>query len=71
MNILIIHSVYRDLHLSGENNVVQSQIDFLRTLNNVEVTVVNQQRPSSKINLFYLIRSTLYVASGHGQNPIK
>lgn len=71
MNILIIHSVYRDLHLSGENNVVQSQIDFLRTLNNVEVTVVNQQRPSSKINLFYLLRTAFYVASGHGQNPIK
>lgn len=71
MKILIVHSIYRNLHLSGENNVVEMQSAFLKTLNGVEVRIVNQQVTTNQMTLFEKLKTAFRVAGGWGNNPLK
>ena len=69
--ILIIHSSYRNLHLSGENNVVEMQAAFLKTIKGVEVKIVNQKISLDSINPIGKFKLALRVACGYGENPLK
>ncbi len=68
--ILIIHNVYRNFGLSGENNVVEMQRRFLSSLDEVEVRTVNQKGSTEDFNFYAKIRSFIGVASGLGENPL-
>ena len=68
--ILIIHSVYQNNRLSGENNIVEMQAAFLGSLDGVEVRIVNQKGVSRNFNIYGKIKSALGVASGFGENPL-
>jgi glycosyltransferase involved in cell wall biosynthesis len=71
VKILIVHSIYQNFHLSGENNVVEMQADFLNTLEGVEVKIVNQKIVSNHMTLSEKFKTAMRVASGYGENPLK
>ncbi len=69
--IMIVHSVYQNLELSGENNVVDMQTDFLKSLAEVEVRLVNQKYVPSGMTFVSKIQAAIRVASGYGESPLK
>jgi len=70
MRIAMIHSYYRDLEKSGENNVVDSQISFLKKMGN-EVGLFASSSLDNQESRFYELRASANVIFGIGDNPYK
>lgn len=70
MKICIVHSFYDTSAPSGENVVVDAQVDQLRQAGH-EVHLLAAQTPPSDIrSSTYAVRSAIRVASGHGHSPL-
>lgn len=70
MRVAVVHSVYSSRQPSGENVVVQLQVDALRRAG-FDVSFVGFETDELEHQDLYLFRSALRVASGRGGSPIQ
>ena len=70
MKIAVIHSFYDSRNTSGENFVVMSQVDLMRSFGH-EVQLFGAYTDDLINEPFYKVKSSLKVITGFGLNPLK
>lgn len=70
MRIAVVHSYYTSLQPSGENVVVDAQIDAMRS-RGVEVTEISLNTDVLRQQKLYKVRAAVDVATGHGRSPLE
>lgn len=69
MKIAVVHSFYSGALPSGENNVVEMQVDALRA-NGHEVELVDVRTDELSSKPLYKLRTAVNIISGRGENPL-
>lgn len=67
MRVAVVHSFLRGI--SGENSVVENQVDSLRKLGH-QVSLIDVRTDSLAKSWSYELRAGIRTASGHGANPL-
>lgn len=68
MKVAVVHSFYRSMNSSGENQVVRDQIKQLRSMG-IDVELISQRTDDHLARRGYRFRAGFHVATGTGYSP--
>jgi glycosyltransferase involved in cell wall biosynthesis len=69
LRVAVVHSFYSSRQSSGENRVVEQQVEALRRAG-ISVQLIDQRTDARERSKLYAVEAAFTVATGHGRSPL-